>query len=457
MPGMKYLLRPFAGFWNIQPPISRLPIFFICSAGFVYSVLAFFPGWMSPDSVSQYSEAKSKVFYDWHPVLMAWWWSKLDRLYEGPAPMLLQNLVLYWGAWALLACGARHRIGHFSYAIPLLGFWPGILFPLGQVWKDVLFACSMFFAWAVLINVHLQGRRPLLIERVAILVLCALSFGVKTNGLTTLPFLMYFWVVVEGWYSNRLLGRLTLAVGLTGAAVLFAMAAVPSNRIVKTSPFQYTQSYDLLAISVETGEIVLPKYITDRVGSSPSELKKLYWIGGNNLMFYGQGGSLATRYPEQLRELNERWRYAIAKYPDIYLKHRWGNLVALLRIGADHTAVVAAPTTVENPWGFSFSRNRFADWLASGPDLHPAMFFPWVYTLLLVAAMLILLSIKFESVMVATMGGSAIFFVLPHFFVTPAADYRYLYYSYFCAMVLGAFASAVAILLIIKQVAKRIA
>ena len=422
---------------------SPFPISFFCLSGFIFSILAFFPGWMSPDSFNQYVDAKSAVYVDWHPVLMAWWWSKLDSVYAGPALMLLQNLLLYWAAWGLLAHGMKYLIGRIAYVIPLLGFWPGVLFPLGQIWKDVFFACSMFFTWALMVNICAQQRRPFWIERAAIFMLAAFSFGVKTNGLTAIPFLLYFWVHIEGWKQNRLFIKLLLTMGLTVFAIVAAVALVPPSRIVNSAPFQYTQSYDLLAISVKTGEVVLPKYITDRVGSDINELKKLYWVGGNDILFYRTHGSLRTADHEHLRDLRTKWRHAIAQYPFEYISHRWDNFFDLTRIGAKETRYVAEPSIVQNPWGFSFSMNRFAEWLSSQRTSHPTMFFPWVYMLATALAMVVLLVVKFQRVMVVSIGGSAICFILPHLLITPAADYRYLYYSYFCAMMLVVIACAI--------------
>jgi len=409
-------------------------IFVICFSGFLFSLLAFFPGWMSPDSVGQYNDAKLGRYVDWHPVMMAWWWAKLDKLYAGPALMLMQNLCLYWGAWCLLAHSLKRSYGNIASLIPLLGFLPGTLYLLGEIWKDVCFATSMFFAWSILINAYAQNRGLGWIERTFVLLLSIFSFGVKTNGITAMPFMLYFWIYVEGWFPKSTLQRLVTCAVLCVAVVLTATLAVPAKDIVKTSPLQYTKTYDLLAISVETGDIVLPEYIIERTGTDIEALKKLYIVGSNNPLFYGTYAPIMTTDELKLGLLHQAWITAIAKHPKAYIRHRLAHFRELTRFGSPYPATTAAPVIVDNPWGFSFSANSFSQWLGNQPERHPAFFFPWIYILVMLGAIIGLFTMKAHRLLAFTMGASAVCFILPHFIIAPASDFRYLYYSYFCSI-----------------------
>jgi dolichol-phosphate mannosyltransferase len=444
---LKTLLFSCMGAYNVPGTERKLlpsawPIALVCFIGFLFSVLAFFPGWMSPDSVAQYGHAKNDVYHDWHPVLMAWWWRHLDSLYSGPALFLIQNLALYWGAWCLLAIASRRWVGRFSYLLPLIGFWPGLLFPLGQLWKDVVFACAIFFAWAIVINVYVQSRKCSWVERAGILILGVFAFGVKTNALVVMPFLFGFWVYAEGWKNTNRVTQGGLALVITLVSATGALLIVPKERIIKEHPFQYSQTYDLLGISVKVGKNLMPRYISERVGDTQSQLKLLYKPGGNNALFYDAFGSMLTTDAAKLSELNQRWIDAVSEYPSVYLVHRLENFSALLRWGESTTAVVASPTTVDNPYGLSFQGNKFSAWLASQTGTNPWIFFPWIYLVVLMAAMGVLVCLKWNRVLVFSLGGSAIAFVLPHVLIAPSADYRYLYYAYFCALILAFFAIA---------------
>ena len=89
------------------PDRALLASALICPAGLLTTVLAFWPGIVFFDAVSQYNQAVTHSYSTWHPVIMAAWWSMLDRVYAGSAPMLLFQLCLYWGAWFLLAEALR--------------------------------------------------------------------------------------------------------------------------------------------------------------------------------------------------------------------------------------------------------------------------------------------------------------------------------------------------------------
>lgn len=418
-------------------PPANLVIGLICLIGIFYSLLAFFPGWMSPDSVAQYSDARNNVYHDWHPVLMAWWWRRLDSVYSGPALFLLQNLILYWATWYFFANATSSALGRCRYLFPLLGFWPGLLFLMGEIWKDVAFASTLIFCWSLVFNAYMQRRSLLVAERIAVFTLCVFAFGIKTNGIVALPFILFFWVYTEGWHRRKWLIQAALALGLCSMCVLTAMIVTYKQKIVTTFPFQYTQTYDLLGISVRTGKSLLPEYITERVGGTPEKLKTYYFPGGNNLLFYGIAGAMHAKSPPELADLDGRWRHAVIEFPKDYLLHRLDNFSSLMRWGEKTTAVVASPSTVENPYGVSFQGNNFSTWLASQADSHPWMFFPWIYAAILGIATSVLIVLKWHRVFVLTVAGSALAFVFPHIFIAPSADYRYLYYSYFCALVLG--------------------
>lgn len=457
---LKTLLFSCMGVYNVPGSVRQTlpgawPIASICLLGFLFSVLAFFPGWMSPDSLAQYVEATTNVYHDWHPVMMGWWWHQLNLIYSGPALLLVQNLIFYWGAWGLIALASRRRMGRYAYLIPLLGFWPGLLFPLGQIWKDVAFACSMFFAWAVLINAGVQSRKLKFIERFGVFALGVFAFGVKTNGLVALPFLFGFWVFIEGWKRSSWAMQIGLTLVITFGAVTTAYFVVPKDRIVEGHPFQYTQTYDLLAISVKTNQNLMPFYIQARIGSESDALKKLYWIGSNDLLFYNSVKNLTTRDAVELADLQRLWVDALTKYPREYFSHRLDNFLSLLRWGEGKPAYIARPIIVENSYGFKFENNKFSNWLVLQPDHHPWMFLPWIYAALLLASTVVLVYLKWHRVLVLSLSGSAVAFVAPHFFIAPAVDYRYLYYAYFCALILAFFAFREVLIAVASSVTNR--
>lgn len=400
--------------------------------------LSYYPGWMSPDSIAQYSEAKSGLYNDWHPPLMAWWWGMLLNLWDGPQPILIQNLLFYWGGWGLLAWWAKKRIGVLAIAIPLVGLWPGVSFPLGQIWKDIWFAVPLLYLWMMLLNIEEEDRKLSTTERFIGLFCIMLSISAKTNGIVSLPFLAFYWSTLEIKVGKNITGR---RITFTGALLLIGigvpLAISTQLPIRNTNSFQYTQVYDLLAISVAENENFLPKYVKEKINSI--DLADLYVIGNNNKLFYDSFGNLTTTNPQDLSELNSLWISTILSHPTPYVRHRWANFLSLLRFGEPHPATVAAPVIVDNKFGLVARANIFSSYLGETVNTHPWIYFPWIYMVLFLNFAFFALLLKKNVRFVALLSISTIAFVAPHLAITPGADYRYLYYAYICTIVLIVF------------------
>ena len=161
-PGMDV---PIAMSPRVAPTLSstrraNVVLCLVAILGAVVTVAAFYPGWMTPDSVGQYGDARADIYDNWSPVLLAWWWRQLDRLHTGPALMLVQNALFYWAAFASIAIATAQRSRSIALLSLLAGFWPGTLLVVGTIWKDVAFGTSQFLAYALLFAVHATHRRP---------------------------------------------------------------------------------------------------------------------------------------------------------------------------------------------------------------------------------------------------------------------------------------------------------
>ena len=93
-------MRRFVKFFSDKSLVASA---LISLAGLILTTLAFWPGIVHWDAIKQYDQAVTHSYNTWHPVIMAVWWSILDRIYRGSAPMLLFQLFLYWGALFLWA------------------------------------------------------------------------------------------------------------------------------------------------------------------------------------------------------------------------------------------------------------------------------------------------------------------------------------------------------------------
>nr|WP_217345080.1 hypothetical protein [Noviherbaspirillum sp. L7-7A]MBV0879299.1 hypothetical protein [Noviherbaspirillum sp. L7-7A] len=404
--------------------------------GFTASIYAFYPGWMSVDSAVQYYEARHNHYSDWQPVLMAWWWSLLNKIYEGPALFLIQNVATYWTSLLILYFATRRIIGRTAVLFLLAGFIPGLLFPLGQIWKDVVFAVLLVLCFSNALRIDSLKKTPSWLERAFFFLALTLAYGVKTNGITAIPFVILYWIHAEQpiWSKLKKLG-VTLCV--TIGVVSLASVAVPQKNITRAYGMQYTQSYDLLAISVATKTNLLPDYINNKIKPLNKPLADYYYIGSNNLLFYNTAaGDLRTTNAQDADDLKEKWIAAIKAHPLTYIKHRTKVFASLLRIGEKTPAWVAQAKIVDTSIPFVFKANAFSDALKFTESSLPQFYYPWIYCLTLLLTLIfwrfLLPSLK---AFYLTLQISAWAFVIPHFIITPASDYRYLYYMYFCAVV----------------------
>ena len=115
---------------------------FAAAIGLSLTILTFFPGHMNRDALLQLSEARAMVFYDWHPPLMSWIWSGLDRVMPGPLGMFVFHNTLFWAGLGLVIYLLRLAPAPSAILILAIGLFPPIFSALGTVWKDVGMASS---------------------------------------------------------------------------------------------------------------------------------------------------------------------------------------------------------------------------------------------------------------------------------------------------------------------------
>src|SRR4030088_2811149 len=122
--------------WTV-PVGSRLACSIAAALGVVFAVASFFPGYMSPDSVSQLSQGRAMTFTDWHPPVMSFLWGLIDRIIAGPAGMLVLHNFMFWAGLGLFVHHLGFERAWAATAILLTGLFPPVLALLSTIWKDV--------------------------------------------------------------------------------------------------------------------------------------------------------------------------------------------------------------------------------------------------------------------------------------------------------------------------------
>jgi hypothetical protein len=126
--------------------------------GIALTVMCYYPGYMSDDSIKQLTQARSGHFTDWQLPLMSGVWSGFDALIPGPLGMLIFHNLMFWLGLTLLV---RQALARRLWSYPLIlamGFFPPILALLGTIWKDVGMASALLLACSLLFQAQQRQR-----------------------------------------------------------------------------------------------------------------------------------------------------------------------------------------------------------------------------------------------------------------------------------------------------------
>lgn len=313
-------LRP----WQLVSERAGLLLALLVVGLFAANALLHFPGTLNNDSINQYREAISGRYSDWHPPVMAWLWSLLRVVGEGPGPLLVLHLALYWLGFGLLA-DAMRRAGHpvAGVLVALAGAFPPFLYINAQVVKDVGMAATWLAAVGLLFWFRSQQRR--IPVAVGVLAALLLAYGALVRGNAVFglgPLLVYALVPARWWRSGPLMA----------AAVIVAVLAIPASKLVNHGLLQAKAQhpehslfmFDLMGIAVHKGDARL---VEPRAALSAADLQACYspyWW--DSLSPWGRCGAKVDRPDKDLAAngdgLLQQWALTILEHPGEYAVHR---------------------------------------------------------------------------------------------------------------------------------------
>jgi hypothetical protein len=398
-----------------------------------------FPGVMNNDSLGQYRQAVSGQYGDWHPPIMAWLWSCLRFLGDGPAPFLLLHLALYWLGFGLVADGMR-RAGHprIALAITLAGAFPPFLYVNAQVVKDVGMAVAWLAAAGGLFWFRVQHRRVPLAWGAVIAGLIFYGAMVRTNALFGLGPLLLLALAPARWLRS---------LRLMGAAVLVAVVALPASQLANRVLFNPVQEhavqslflFDLMGIAVHTGN---PAVLEPRATFSRDELRTCYspyWW--DSLSPWGRCGGRVHRpqdveMPTLPDGLPAQWLRTIAQHPVAYATHRLKhfNSALLFAVPPKHIRLTPEYRTDDPavpPLEVITARDIRLDIVRKNPAVWPITWLAWA------GCLLVLLRRDPPTPTVATarvLSVSALGYSGAYLLIGVATDMRYHYWTLLAVM-----------------------
>lgn len=289
---------------------------------FLLTLFIWWPGHMAPDSIYQFQQAKTGIFCDSNPPIMAFVWRILLYVLPGSSGILLMHLILLFGSVLLCMC-ATQKVSRLLYVIyPLL---PPIFLYAGMIWKDVSFAYAYLFCFAIIMYYTLRQKQPGVL--IATLFFTVLFYGmaVKFQGkFIALPILIGFvsLVIRSKWYG--------IFSALISYAVLIGLITLFNNTIVKqdgiSNHWKFVKIYDLAGISILKNKPLFPAYIMKYpLFSFEAIQQKFNYERVDDIVFFAGSPIPREETYQDRKDLLDMWQHVVIRHPLAYIQHRFHN------------------------------------------------------------------------------------------------------------------------------------
>ena len=417
-------------------------VWLLCAAAaFVYA-LAFYPGWLSFDSAYQWWQARSGEVSNINGIGIVLLWRVALLLQDGPAPILLLQLLLFWTgiAWIALALPARpvFRLG----LIAVLALAPASWL-LAQIWSDTALLALLVFATGAILRYRATDSRVFFA-----MALCALALGTSQRHnavFAVVPLLLWLSGVDDTARRSARWRRIAVAASLT---MLLLIGVQLTTRLLTRQWFPVLPSltlWDLSGMSVHENRMLLPDYAV-APQSSVADLASAYVSWSNTPLFASPRAGV--RYPfqpwpeEDQRRLTYDWLKTVARHPGAYLAHRSALLADLFgtrahELPAELTFVPGPVQYRDNPVvTIHDSAPRRLVLRALDRLRDTVAFAAWPYLLIgAVAALHALRRRDSRSAPALWLCASAWAYALPYAVLAPAAEFRYLLWSCIASLI----------------------
>jgi hypothetical protein len=432
-----------------QRPVQLIG-YLACLAGFLICVVAFYPGYMSPDSIRQLTEGRAWSFTDWHPPLMAAVWGLTDRIIPGPFGMLLLQNGVFWIALGVFWRATYRRSFWLGLSLVGIGLLPTALAYLSTIWKDVGLGVSLLLVSALLYTARQTNSKRTLLISVPLLFY---GYAIRHNAAPAVLPLALWSATIAGQVfpplKRKAAGRrlLPLALGLVYFLLLTA-GVLATTRILTggrtTFMFQTVLLNDLTAISEERHEALFPDYILRNQNFSLENAAAYFYAYDSTRLIRNEGSGLRlTKDDGENAALRAKWLEVVSANKTMYLRHRWETFKWSLGLYEEH---VCAPY-LEASWpfgGYDVNNWRVHYYLKAtffkfrDTVLFRGFFWMLVCLVLFCVAVSQKLRDDFEIVFVLTLSG--FLYGIAYFFVAPACGFRFFWWTALAALVSLCFA-----------------
>lgn len=408
-------------------------------------VIVFYPGYMSPDSISHLEQATGvSHLTDWHPPVMTRLWGVLIGVTSHISSMLIFQLALIVAAMFMLSIivyrHTRNRAWAFSvYGILLL---PNVVNIAGVIWKDVQMAFSLTLA-VILIWFVISSKKPLgrtaKYGIVGLALLLILYAGMlRHNALfAVLPILF----VLPSLFTKRPPMWSGLASVIIGLVVTIGATIVINQPSEKTHPITAVQLDDIVHVANLDGEHHGRWSMYKKIhGTCRDKTKDIM----NSYIICTTASQREALKNEHQGVFND-WLSTIIRHPIRYASYRLATFSIFL-FPQPERMYIFQPGIEQNQIGAAikneYATSGLAAYVKGGAQANiPLIFQPWLYVAVLVFIYYTSRRIR-EQVQrrfIRAVALSGLVYIVAYFPMAVAVDYRYIYWSVFATILSGLF------------------
>jgi hypothetical protein len=414
-------------------------------AGWGLVIVYAFPGYMNWDASEQLWQGRNHALQDWHPPLMAAYWSVLDQIVRGPLLMLLLQTGLWlWSLYTLLRLRFSERTS--AIAATLLLLFPPMMTTMTGVWKDAQMV-------AFVLAGTLLAMQPRRWQRGLGCLLLVLGTGVRDNAPAALPPLCL--LIASAWQLRTRWHTWGAALGMFVAIVI---GAVLANRAVPHEPvFPW---YKTVAVHDFAGTVCREDRMSDDEVRALFEGVKL--LPAENLQGWmclkyetrvwfalnatdDNPSVFAWTFDDDERRARRRaWFRLVTTHTHAYLSHRWALMRELLGLtDSEPWEPVINTFTANKDQGRRLHHEgkqtvfqRWTGQLIRTKLSTTILFRPWAYAL--VGFALLGYAARRRDKLVAALVGSGLLYELGYFVAAAAPDWRYSHWMVSCVTIAAA-------------------
>lgn len=408
--------------------VKHFPKSFVWAiVGFLFFTIACYPGFMSADSFVQYKQAHTLMFEDGNPPVMAWLWSKLNKIWDGPQSLFLLHLAVLWSGLYIWRRNAGENVSAGWFI--LLGFLPWVANFEGVLWKDVGLAFSLLLALGLLSKERLTWA-----VTVTVVLLLMYAFMVRTNAPAALAPVVWY---ATGRFFPRFSNRITFALSVFFLALMFVFSYLFTYQILDAKR-GHIESFmmldDLVHLSVATDKNLFPRIDFETVKECSEEK-----IGHTKLI--GRWFCLSKKPAFRdaalsYAEIKEAWVDAVLENPYECLKFRFDAYLYFLRNPFEKPYIYKFLVIAENDMGLSRKKNiatRFLDkYVKLARSAAPFLFKPYWWLIVGASFLCATLAMRGDQdslKLIRVLLASALLYMLGYFPLAVMADFRYVYWS----------------------------